>query len=188
MAMLQIRTTPLGQGLPSPATLLFNCPVRGIMSVMDRPPINIDNDDEHHHTLIDRQGKNDQDNDTSKIFMSIPIESTVAVQQEDRGPWTHGTVVNKGSHNHHSRTYKIQVTKTGRIITHNKQHIRPTPITAENFPCNQLSKHSKTDPLDTILDHIQNIHPHLQPKHNKWKAKQQYYARCTKRDNWYTRQ
>ena len=44
MAMLQIRTTPLGQGHPSPTMLLFNCLVRGIMPVMDRPPINIDND------------------------------------------------------------------------------------------------------------------------------------------------
>ena len=50
IAMLQIRTTLLGQGLPSPVTLLFNCPVRGIMPVMDRPPINVDNDEEHHQT------------------------------------------------------------------------------------------------------------------------------------------
>ena len=59
MAMLQIRNTPLGQGLPSPAMLLFNCPVRGIMSVMDRQPINIDNDDEHHKNLMHRHCKND---------------------------------------------------------------------------------------------------------------------------------
>ena len=59
MAMLQIRTTPLGQGLPSPATLLFKYPVRDIMPVMNRPPINIDNDVEHHQTLTYRQGKND---------------------------------------------------------------------------------------------------------------------------------
>ena len=80
MVLLHIRTTPLGQGLPSPATLLFNHPVCGIMPVMDRKPINIDNDDEHHKTLMHRQGKNDQNNDTLKIFMSILIGSTVAVQ------------------------------------------------------------------------------------------------------------
>ena len=80
MAMLQIRTTPLGQGLPSPVMLIFNCPVRGITPVMDSPPINIDNDDRHHQTVMHRQGKNDQDSDTSKIFMSIPIGSTVVVQ------------------------------------------------------------------------------------------------------------
>ena len=50
------------------------------MPVMDRPPINIDNDDEHHQTSMHRQGKNDRANDTSKIFMSLPIGSTVVVQ------------------------------------------------------------------------------------------------------------
>ena len=50
------------------------------MPVMDRPPINIDIDDEHHQTLMHRQGKNDQGNDTSKIFTSIPIGSPVAIQ------------------------------------------------------------------------------------------------------------
>ena len=59
MAVLQIRTTTLGQDLPSPAMLLFNHPVRGIMPVMDLPPINIDKDDEHHQTLMHRQGKHD---------------------------------------------------------------------------------------------------------------------------------
>ena len=73
------------------------------MPVMDRQPVNIDNDDEHHKNLMHRQGKNDQDNNTSKIFMSIPIESTVAVQSEDGGSWTHGTVVGKGNHSQHNR-------------------------------------------------------------------------------------
>ena len=80
MALLQIRTTPLGQGLPSPAMLLFNHPGCGIMPVIDRKPINIDNDDEHHKNVMHRQGKNDQNNDTSRIFVSIPIGSTVVVQ------------------------------------------------------------------------------------------------------------
>ena len=80
MALLQIRTTPLGQGLPSPATLLFNYPVCGIMPLMDRKPINIDNDDEHHNNLMHRQGKNDQNIDTSKIFMSILIGPIVVIQ------------------------------------------------------------------------------------------------------------
>ena len=35
IALLQIRTPSLRQGLPSPATLLFNCLVRGIMPMID---------------------------------------------------------------------------------------------------------------------------------------------------------
>ena len=39
MAMLQICTIPLGQGLPSLATLMFNRQVCGIMPVLDHKPI-----------------------------------------------------------------------------------------------------------------------------------------------------
>ena len=72
MTLLQIRTTPLGQGLPNPATLLYNCPVHGIMLVIDSKPINIDNDDECHKNLMHRHGKNNQNNDTSKLFCIYP--------------------------------------------------------------------------------------------------------------------
>ena len=155
IALLQKRTTPLGQGLPSPATLLFNCPVRGIMPVMDRPPININKDYEHHKALVNRQYRNEQGKDTSKKFVSLPIESTVTVQQADRG---HGPIDDKGDHNHHDRSYKIHITKTEKIITHNRQHITPTPISVEQYLHNQLAQHTKTDSLNTILDHLEK-HP-----------------------------
>ena len=93
------------------------------------------------------KAKNNPNNDTSQVFVSIPIGSPVAVQWEDRGPWTHGTIVGMGNHNHHSRSYKIQVTTTGRIITHNRQHIKPTPITAEEYMCYQARKCTKTDSM-----------------------------------------
>ena len=57
IALLQMQMTPLGQGLPSPATMLFNCPIRGIMPVINRPLMGIDNDVEHHIVLIKRQTK-----------------------------------------------------------------------------------------------------------------------------------
>ena len=78
------------------------------MPVIDRKPV--------RH----RQGKNDRSNDTSQVFVSIPIGSTVAVQWEDGELWTHGTIVGQGNHNHHNRSYEIQVTNTGRVITHNR--------------------------------------------------------------------
>ena len=155
MVLLQIRTTPLWQGFPSLATLLFNCLVHGIMPVIDRKPVSVDNDDELHKKLTHRQGKNDPNNDTLQVFVSIPIGSTVVVQQEDGGLWTHGTIVGKGDHHHHNRSYKIQVTTTGRITTCNRQHIKPTPITAEDYMHYQARKHTNTDPLNAILDHIQ---------------------------------
>ena len=56
MALLQIRTTPLGQGLPSLAMFMFNYPVHIIMPVIDRKPVSVDNDDKHHKKLMHRQG------------------------------------------------------------------------------------------------------------------------------------
>ena len=73
MAILQICTTPLGQGLPSPAKLLFNCLVCDIMPVIDRKLIARDNDNKHHSKLVHRQHTNDINNDDSPVFASIPI-------------------------------------------------------------------------------------------------------------------
>ena len=65
---------------------------------------------------------------------------------------------------------QIQVTKTGRIITPNRQHIRPTHITAENLLCNQVNKHTKADPLDDTLDHIQRHPPPCTTKNLQMKG------------------
>ena len=111
MALLQICTTLLGQGLLSPETLMFNRQVCGIMPVIDCSPIGQDCDDDHHGKLADRQHTNY--NNSSPVFASIPIWSAVVVQQEDGWPWTHGTIVGMGDHSHHDRAYTIQLTTNG---------------------------------------------------------------------------
>ena len=145
---------PIGQGLPSLATFLFNRQVPGIMPVVDCKPIGQDCDDNHHSKLVDRQGKND--NDTSPVFSNIPIGSVVVVQHEDIGPWTHGTVVDMGDHNHHDRSYIIQLTTNGRCISRNRWHIKPTTETADKYLQHQSNRQSntKTDPLTEIQNNI----------------------------------
>ena len=78
MALLQICMMPLGQGLPSPATLMFSRQVCSIMPVIDCKPLIEDCDDDHHNKLVGRQQKST--NDASAIFPCIPIGSAVAVQ------------------------------------------------------------------------------------------------------------
>ena len=85
------------------------------MPVLDCKPIRQDCDDDHHNKLVDRQQKSN--NDASLVFASIPIGSAVEVQQEDGGLWTPGTLVGTGNHNHHDRSYAIQLTTNGRCIT-----------------------------------------------------------------------
>ena len=57
IALLQIRSTPIGPGLPRPAMLLFNQPIRGIMPIINRPPIGLNYNDDHHEALIKIQTK-----------------------------------------------------------------------------------------------------------------------------------
>ena len=58
---------------------------------------------------------------TPRNYVSIPTGSTVAVQGEDGGLWTHGTVEGKGDHNH-------------------GKHIKPTQSTGEQYLQDQLQK------------------------------------------------
>ena len=48
VALVQIRATSLGPGLPSPAKLLFNHSIQGIMLIINRIPINSDNNEDHY--------------------------------------------------------------------------------------------------------------------------------------------
>ena len=140
--------------LTEPSNMMFNRQVHGIMPVSDCKPIGQDCDDDNHNKLVDRQQSNS--NDTSPVLAYIPIGSTVAVQQEDSGLWTHGTVVGTGNHNHNDRSYMIQLTTNGRCITYNRQHIKATTITADAYLQYQSTKqsHTRTDPLVDILNNI----------------------------------
>ena len=81
LALLQVRSTPLEPRLPSPATLLFNCPISGIMPITNRLPINVDNDYNQYEVLIDRQIKVDGNHDTLRNYNSIPKWSTGSVSK-----------------------------------------------------------------------------------------------------------
>ena len=55
---------PIGAGLPSPATQLFNRPMVGL----NREPININNDDAQYKAFKARQNKDIKGSDTNTHF------------------------------------------------------------------------------------------------------------------------
>ena len=101
------------------------------MPILDRKPVGEDYEDQHHSRLVDRQHKNDKD--ASPMFAFIPIGSTLAVQWEGGGPWTHGTIVGTGDHSHNDHSYTIQLTTNGRRITCNKQDIKPASVMVDAY-------------------------------------------------------
>ena len=68
-------------------------------------------------------------------------------------------VVGTVDHNHHDRSYMIQLTTNGRCITHNRWHIKPTTITLDTYLQYQSTKqsHTRTDPLADILNNINKL-------------------------------
>ena len=133
IALLQIRSTLLGPGLSSPAMLLFNHTIQGIMPIVNIPPVNLNNDDEHYEAVVHRQMKNYKNNDTFRKYASFSMGSTVVAQYEDGVLCTHCTVIGKEDHSHNNRSYMICLTKRGQIVTRNRKHIKAIPITAEQY-------------------------------------------------------
>ena len=90
------------------------------MPVINRAPINTNNDDDPYERSLERQEKTDQKYDTHRNYNSIAIGSTVVAQQEDRELWTHGTTIYKGDHIHNDCSNSVHVTKTEWLITWNR--------------------------------------------------------------------
>ena len=68
-ALLQIRSVPVGTGLPSLTMMLFNRPIRAVLLQMGRKPIIINYDDEYYEALKSRQETYTKNNDTWKDFI-----------------------------------------------------------------------------------------------------------------------
>ena len=153
LSLLQMRSTPLGPGFLSPATLLFNCLIRDIMPIINRPPIGLNNNDKHYKALIKRQTKNDKNHDTPRIYTSFHIGSTAVVQHEDEWPWTHGTVQSKGDiitmAVHAPYEWKRQDDWSKGTASMCEAN------TAEQYLWDQLDKHIATDPLENILKQLE---------------------------------
>ena len=90
IALLQLRSTSLGPGLPNPAMLIFSHPIIGIMPISNRLLINLNNDEEYYNVLVKIQTKNDKSHDTSRNNVSFALGSPVVVQCED-GIYNHIT-------------------------------------------------------------------------------------------------
>ena len=55
------------------------------MPIVNRPPINSINGDEHYEALVKRQTKNNKNNDTLRNYASFSMGSTVVAQYEGGG-------------------------------------------------------------------------------------------------------
>ena len=103
-------------------------------------PISFNADNKHYEALKTSQDKYTKGNDTHKDSLSFPVGTRVAIQCEDCGPWTHGTVEKANGTDQQGLSYIIRVTKTGRLTTQNMRYICSTPIGTEQYLWKQIKK------------------------------------------------
>ena len=128
--LLQIRSTLIGPGLPSPTTLLLNQPVRDLTLKFSWPPMAFDNDESNHVTLTKRQPYTNVDIDTCKTGY------TLAIQHKERGPWTHDTIAGMDMIATMQK-FQIHLTLMGHIITRTKRQVKINPLIAEEYVRNK---------------------------------------------------
>ena len=97
---------PIRNGLPSPAMILFNTLIRGLLFKINEVPLININDEENYNAMKQRQQWADK-HDTQNDFTIIAVGSTVTV----------GTIVEHDTKKHNNRSYNIHVMKMGHIIT-----------------------------------------------------------------------
>ena len=79
LASLQIRSTPLGPGLPHHLMLLIKHSIRGILPVLCRSTINDDNNDDHYEDLVDKP----------KMIPFRYSQKPVSIPIRSMDPWNH---------------------------------------------------------------------------------------------------
>ena len=68
VTMMQIHSMLIGPGLPSPAALMFNRPVRGQIPKLTRPLILFDHNDDHYAAPIEKQQNTEKKQMFTKVF------------------------------------------------------------------------------------------------------------------------
>ena len=122
----------MSAGLASPANMQLIRPIRALLTQIGREPININND-VYYKALKSRQEAYTKIKDTHKDSTLFSVGSKEVIQIEDRGPNMHGMITEGSSKDHWRWSYKVQVTKRGRVVMQKIRHTRHTPVTVEQY-------------------------------------------------------
>ena len=117
LALLHIRSTPIGARAFNPTAILTYGPIIRILLKSQQSTLIYNYDEDHYYLLKLRQNSLVKKNDTLHKHVFILTGSTVAVQREDSRTLMHGTVMDHGSDVDCGWPYKIYIRKTGRMVS-----------------------------------------------------------------------
>ena len=63
----------------------------------------------------------------------------------------HDIIIDEGNEEHNGRSYSIHIIKTGKMVSRKTRHIMHTPIKAEKYFRNQLTKYSGQNQINNEI-------------------------------------
>ena len=151
MSLLQMRSTPSSSWLPSLARLLC-WSIRDILPRFSRSSILCNNNLELPYCANKHSIPIKWKYRSLWKYSFIPTGSNVTVQRKNSRWWIHKTVVG-----HATKHHNVTACKTRSTITRIKRHVKTTPISAEDYLRNEMSKDNQpqTDiKFNKLVDHF----------------------------------
>ena len=168
ITLLQIRSILLEPGLPCPAMLLFNHPVRGIIPIINMLPINSNNNEDHCKALLKRKMKNDKNHDTSRNYTSISIIYFISSVRR----WWNMVPYHSNRKRRSLSQQQIfhNMHNKDRMTYHKKkQACKDNTDHSLTIPTGPVNKHIRPDTVEDILAQFENQTEHS--THSQWTGK-----------------
>ena len=122
VSLLEYRSTPLREGLPSPAELLYGRKLKSMIPCKQNLLMPKYKCNKYHNYYVDDQIKQKKYFDkNARDLLPLKVNTNVLVQIEDK--WEPGIIVKVNSNR--PRSYDIRLDKTNNILSRNRKFIKP---------------------------------------------------------------
>ena len=139
MAMLALRTTPIGINMPSPAELLFQ------RRIGNNLPVH--NGNQNNVITKEQTAKAPRENTLAREKTELHLDQLIFHQDVAKKTWTPGVVVGVGPE---PRSYTIRCTITGRYLRRNRELIRPRKVSFEDDQVAELDESFMNEPVPNV--------------------------------------
>ena len=157
VALLMMRSTPLGPGLPSPMQLSAVIKPRTLL-----PSVTLATPNDQVLEMLAKRQERDverRENSNARMDTSFAIGEAIYVQACDDGPWAHATIV-RAHEGHHNRKYTVKLTESQREIVRNIVHLRHTAISE---PTSALDRYEMKESEESRLMRLMQLRARSTP-------------------------
>ena len=147
-ALLILRTTPIGNNLPSPAELMFGRKISSNLPIRVKSP---DHDGLREHR---EKSSKEQSEKGGRAYTELEIDQPVYYQDVAKKSWHPGVIIGHGPQ---PRSYTLQCSQTKQMLRRNRCMIKPRKTETQQVPSPDFM-------LDVMLDVVPTPEPQHTPE------------------------